>query len=81
MPEIQENNEKPKTDLFSKWSLAGIALEMGFIIALPLVVFALLGKWIDARLHTFPWITLVSIVLAVTSTSIWMYKRLKTYIK
>ena len=64
-----------------KWALASFAGEMGFIIALPLLVFVLIGKHFDAKFHTTPWLTLAGIVLAIASTTAWLTKRLKEYIK
>ena len=78
MPEPEEKSNK---DLMKKWSLVNLSLEFGFIIALPLVIFAGMGKWIDGKLHTAPWFALAGILLAIASTTIWMTRRLKTYIK
>jgi F0F1-type ATP synthase assembly protein I len=65
----------------NKWALVGLATEMGFIIALPLLVFILIGKKLDLRFHTTPWLTLVGILLAIGASTAWLTKRLKEYIK
>ena len=78
---MAENDEKPTKDAFTKWSLINLSVEFGFIIAIPLVIFALAGKFLDHKFNTFPWLTLAGIVLAITSTTIWMTKRIKAYIK
>ena len=78
---MPETNEKSNKDLMNKWSLTTLAFEFGFIIALPLVFFALIGKWLDHKFGTFPWLTLAGIALAITSTTIWIAKRIKVYIK
>ncbi|MBX4204644.1 MAG: AtpZ/AtpI family protein [Candidatus Doudnabacteria bacterium] len=78
---MDENPQKPNNPIVTKWSLVSLAGEFGFIIAIPLVVFALAGKWADAKFGTFPWITLAGILIAIISTTIWMTKRLKGYIK
>jgi F0F1-type ATP synthase assembly protein I len=66
----------------TKWAMLNLASELGFIIALPLVAFALGGKWLDHKMHnTTPWFTLLGIVLAITSTTVWITKKLKKYIK
>ena len=70
--------EKPKNSL-NKRELISIAFELGFIIALPIVAFGYAGKWLDARLGTEPWLTLVGIALAIISTSVWMYRKFKSY--
>ena len=53
------------------------ATDFGFIIALPLIGLGFLGKWLDARLHT-KYITLLSILLAITLSTIWMTRKIKT---
>ena len=74
MPDL---SQKP-----NKWALVSIASEMGFIIALPLLLFVLAGKWLDAKVHdTFPWFVLVGLVLAIASTTAWLTKKLKSFIK
>ena len=65
----------------NKWRIVNLGLEMGFIIALPLLVFILIGKWLDAKWHTTPWLTLVGIILAIGATTAWLTQRLKEYIK
>ncbi len=48
-----------------------LALNLGFTIAVPLVGFALLGRWLDRRLDTSPWLFLGGAMLAIaTSTTI-----------
>ena len=78
---MPENNEKPNNDIMKKWGMVNLATEFGFIIALPLVVFALVGKWADHKFGTYPWLTLAGIAIAITTTTVWMTKRLKGYIK
>jgi hypothetical protein len=53
-----------------------LALEFGFIIALPLVVFSLLGKWLEAKYHTNLFL-LGGLILAIVSSTIWLYRRIK----
>ena len=65
----------------NKWAMLNLATELGFIIALPIVVLALGGKWLDHRMHnTTPWFTLLGIVLAITSTTVWLTQRIKAII-
>jgi len=60
------------------WQLASFAFEMGFIISLPLVILGLLGKYLDARWGTRPWLTLAGILLALVVTSVWLYRYLRS---
>ncbi len=53
-----------------------LAFEFGFIIALPLVAFAFAGKWLDRHYNT-NFFALIGIALALTTSSIWFYRRIK----
>jgi len=70
---IQPQNPK---DL-NKWRLVSLASELGFIIALPLLAFALLGKWLDSRFGSSPWLTLAGILFAIVITTVWLTRRFK----
>ena len=73
--------KKPEPNVFNKWRLVNLGFELGFIIALPLLVFALSGKWLDDKLNTKPWLTLLGIFLAISGTTVWMTRRFREYIK
>ena len=79
---MEPNPQKPVDPNINKWKLVNLAMELGYIIALPLLVLALAGKWLDMKLDNhIPWFTLLGIVLAITATTIWLTKKLKQYIK
>lgn len=63
-----KQNEKP-------WSALGFAWELGYSIAVPLVVFALVGRLLDKYLGTSPWLLLVGLLLAIVSSSYIVYKK------
>ena len=65
----------------NKWKIASLAAEMGFIIALPLVALGFLGKWLDAKWGTEPWVTVAGILLAIISTTVWLTRRFKELLK
>ena len=73
-------DQKPNNPI-DKWRMASLAGEMGFIIALPLLLFIFIGKKLDVRFHSTPWLTLLGIILAIASTTVWLTKRLKGLIK
>jgi F0F1-type ATP synthase assembly protein I len=73
-------NQKPDDKTARKWQLASLSMELGFIIALPLLAFVLAGKWLDAKFGTEPWITVAGILLAITSTTVWITRRFKELI-
>ncbi|OGE74123.1 MAG: hypothetical protein A3C49_01450 [Candidatus Doudnabacteria bacterium RIFCSPHIGHO2_02_FULL_42_25] len=77
-PHQGEGKQSKKLD---KAALISLSFELGYIIAIPLVFLGLLGKWADARLeHSFPWMTLLGIGLAMVATVIWIIQNLKKYI-
>ena len=81
-PQNPIETQKEKKTTLNKWELVGFAWELGYIIALPILVLALGGKWLDNRYgHEFPWVTLIGIALAITTTTLWLTRRLKKYIK
>ncbi|MBI4363520.1 MAG: AtpZ/AtpI family protein [Candidatus Doudnabacteria bacterium] len=72
-------SQKPPKSV-SKWQIASLAMELGFIIALPLVAFGLIGKRLDAKFGTSPWLTLVGTLLAIAATTVWLIRRFKEII-
>lgn len=75
---VEDSQKDPKKQ-FSKTALASLGLELGFIIALPVVAFGLLGRWLDARLETEPLLTLIGILTAIIFTTIWIYRKFRNY--
>lgn len=57
------------------WRALNMALELGYTIAIPLVVLALVGRWADKQFDTSPWLFLVGIVLAIVSSSILLIRK------
>ena len=70
--------KKPKPD--KPWSAVSLAWELGFSIAIPLVVFALLGRYLDKKLGTSPWLLLAGILIAIAVTSWMVYQKTKKII-
>jgi F0F1-type ATP synthase assembly protein I len=59
----------------AKYRVVSLAFEMGFIIALPLVIFLLLGKYLDAKFNTNPVFKIAAIILALLSATVWLTRR------
>jgi len=79
---MDQNLKKTPTPQINKWALVNLATELGFVIALPLVAFGFVGKWLDAKVgNDTQWFTLLGIIIAIASTTMWLTKRLKQYIK
>lgn len=77
----KETKEQTKTPI-NKWEVVGLAWDLGFIIALPLLGFVLLGKWLDQKVgNETQWYTLAAIPISMSLTTVWLVKKLKKYIK
>lgn len=77
---METPTENPKK--LDRGALISLSFELGYIIAIPLVVLGLLGKWLDGRMgNEFPALTLIGIALAILATTIWITKKVKNYIK
>jgi F0F1-type ATP synthase assembly protein I len=63
----------------SFWQALGIAWELGYVIAIPIVVFALGGRMLDKHFNSSPWLLLVGILISIVLSSIglvWKFKKL-----
>lgn len=58
----------------------GIALEMGYFIAVPLVGMSIVGAFLDTTFHTKPLILLFSILFAIVISSVLVYRKTKEMI-
>lgn len=55
------------------WSALSLAWELGYTIAVPIVVFALGGRWLDRKFETSPWLLLTGIFLSLIVSSWLVY--------
>lgn len=78
MSDQSDRNEQRK---LTKRTAIALSLELGYIIAIPILVFGLLGKAADVHFGTDPWLTLIGIFLAIATTTIWLTKRLQAILK
>ncbi len=71
----QQSKKKNKKDT---WSALSLAWQLGYTIAIPLVILALTGRLLDKRFGTSPWLLLVGIFLSlIISTLAIYYKTIK----
>lgn len=63
-----------KKGIFDALSLIG---HLGFHIAIPLVVFALIGRWLDKAINASPWFLITGIVLSLIVSSVTIGKRIR----
>lgn len=56
-------------------------MELGFVIAIPLVVFSLGGRYVDRAYDTGPWFFLGGLVLAIAVTTVYVYRKFASLLK
>lgn len=78
---MEQTPQKPVNQKLDRWQVAGFAFDLGFVIALPLVVLGLLGKYLDGKMGTEPWLTLSGILVAIVVTVVWLSRKLRGYMK
>jgi len=54
-------------------SVVSLAWDLGWMITIPLVIFAVGGAMIDKKINTSPWFLLGGIGLALVITSVMVY--------
>lgn len=64
---------KPSQDNSLSYVLS-LSLGLGYRIAIPLVAFALAGRWADTKLGTAPWLFLMGVLIAIVTSCIAVYK-------
>lgn len=62
------------------WMMLGFAWQLGYVIALPIVIFGFGGAYADKYLGTSPLFILTGIVVAITITSVGLYYKIKKMI-
>lgn len=61
------------------WKALGMAWELGYIIAIPIVVLGLGGRILDKHFSTSPWLFLAGVIVSIVLTSfglVWKFKKL-----
>lgn len=61
----------------SLWSVLNLAWELGYIIALPVVILGFGGAWIDKKLGSSPGFILTGILLSVIISGVAVYRKIK----
>ena len=59
----------------NSWSAVSLAWELGYSIAIPLVGLALVGRFLDKKLGTSPWLILTGILISILVSSYLVYKK------
>ncbi len=74
MDQNNHETEQPKNQL-TIMKVYGFAIQFGFVIALPLLAFIYIGKYLNER-YDSKYFVLIGILLALTLTIIWITKRI-----
>ena len=74
-------SDKEKKERSVMWQALGLAWDLGYIIALPLVVFALGGRLLDRRIDTSPLGLLAGIFISLIVTTIGLMRKIKVMTK
>lgn len=72
---LKRNNKEMKNAKTDKVSVFSLAFELGYIVAIPIVVLALVGRMIDKKLDSSPWFLLLGIVISIVVSTYWIYKK------
>lgn len=67
-----KDTPKDKKNVFSALELA---FQLGYLIAVPLVVFAIGGRLLDKKLETSPFLFITGIILSMGVSSFLVYKK------
>lgn len=59
------------------WSALNLAFELGYLIAIPIVVLGFGGAWLDKKLGSTPAFILIGIVLSIIISGLTVYKKVK----
>lgn len=77
---LQESEIKQKSKQITFMKSLSLAVQFGFMIAIPLVVLAYAGKWLSAHFHNQIFFY-AGIILALLTSTIWFYKRISDLYK
>jgi len=53
--------------------------DFGATIAVPIVMFVIIGQWLDGKYNSSPWFTILAFVLAALVSAKLIYKKAKEY--
>jgi F0F1-type ATP synthase assembly protein I len=59
------------------WAALNLAWELGYTIAIPIVVLGIGGAWIDKKIGTSPALLLIGIALSLIISGVSIYRKVK----
>ena len=74
-------NLLPKDQKSRENMLLGLRItgDFGASIAVPVILFVLIGQWIDNKYNSTPWFTVLAFVLATIVSGRIIYRKAKLY--
>lgn len=72
MPHTREKRDEQRTTASSAGEVMGVGLQFAGAI----VLFLFLGRWLDSKLGTAPWLLLAGVVLGAVGGFVSMYRQL-----
>lgn len=76
--DTKEPQQPKDKSALTTMKMLSFATEFGFIIAIPLLIFIFIGKYLNNKYgHTY--FTIIGILLALTVSTIWMYRKIKEF--
>ncbi|MFA6183556.1 MAG: AtpZ/AtpI family protein [Parcubacteria group bacterium] len=73
--DLKRNNKEMKNGKTDKLSVFSLAFELGYIVAIPIVLLALGGRMLDKKLDSSPWFLLSGIIISIIVSTYWIYKK------
>lgn len=74
---IRSSDRIGKSDDLPLWSALNLAWELGYTIALPIVILGIGGAWVDKKLGTSPALLLIGIALSLIISGVSVYRKVK----
>ncbi|MFZ2189728.1 MAG: AtpZ/AtpI family protein [Candidatus Magasanikiibacteriota bacterium] len=70
--------ENPKD---RQYMLMGLRIvgDFGATIAVPIIIFVLIGQWLEGKYGYAPWFTVVAFVISIALSGKMIYKKAKQY--
>jgi F0F1-type ATP synthase assembly protein I len=73
---ILPKDQKSRQNILLGFRITG---DFGASIAVPVVLFVIIGQWLDEKYNTGPWLTIVAFVLAAVVSGRIIYQKAKKY--
>lgn len=73
---ILPTDPKSRNNMLLGFRIVG---DFGATIAIPVVLFVIIGQWLDGRYNKSPWFTILGFVLAALITTVMIKKKAKEY--